>query len=130
MKDTNYISDIIEFIEKFKFKEKYDSDRNSSIIFRASMIREEIDELEDAIDSDDKVGIIDALVDIVYFALGTAVLEKYNFNEHWNAVHAANMKKVLGIKKGREHVSDGLDVIKPEGWIDPKVLHEEIIRKN
>ena len=61
-------------------------------------------------------GQADALVDIVYVALGTAVMLGLPWQELWNDVQRANMSKVRGVTK-RGHA---VDVTKPEGWIGPK----------
>src|SRR6185503_2978734 len=39
------------------------------------------------------VNSLDALVDLVYVALGTAYLHGFDFREAWRRVHEANMKK-------------------------------------
>lgn len=63
---------------------------------------------------------LDALVDLVYVALGTAYLQGFDFDEAWRRVHAANMAK----KKAEPDGSDSKrgsphDVVKPEGWVAP-----------
>lgn len=62
---------------------------------------------------------LDALVDLVYVALGTAYLQGFDFNEAWRRVHEANMKKIrvpFAIDSAR---GSTYDVIKPEGWSPP-----------
>lgn len=58
---------------------------------------------------------LDALVDLVYVALGTAHLHGFNFGEAWRRVHAANMGKV----RGPSDRSKEYDVVKPPGWLAP-----------
>ena len=79
-------------------------------------LKEEIKEYEDAEELKEK---LDALVDLVYFALGTAYLHGFNFNEAWKRVHAANMKKIRAEKKGDSKRKSTFDVVKPAGWIVP-----------
>lgn len=59
----------------------------------------------------------DALVDLVYFALGTAVMLGLPWTALWNDVQRANMAKVRGVKPARQHA---VDVVKPTDWVGPK----------
>ena len=63
------------------------------IKFRLKFLREEVDELEQAYDDDDLIAVADALVDLVYVALGTAHFHMLPWNELFNEVHETNMKK-------------------------------------
>lgn len=58
---------------------------------------------------------LDALVDLVYVAIGTAILSGFNFNEAWRRVHAANMQKQ------RIHTEHKQGIIKPVDWEPPKL---------
>lgn len=60
----------------------------------------------------------DALVDLVYFALGTANMLGLPWQKLWNDVQRANMAKERGIGK-RGHL---VDCVKPECWEPPKTL--------
>jgi Phosphoribosyl-ATP pyrophosphohydrolase len=82
---------------------------------RVVCMQEELDEFKDACKLQDLPGQADALVDLVYFALGTANMLGLPWQELWNDVHEANMRKVAGITK-RGHK---FDCIKPEGWVGP-----------
>ena len=77
---------------------------------------EELQELAQANGKRDKVRILDALVDIVYVALGTAYLRGFNFDEAWKRIHKTNMKKVRCATK-----RSPLDVVKPLGWRPPNL---------
>lgn len=61
----------------------------------------------------------DALIDLVYVALGTAYLHGFDFNEGWRRVHEANMKKVRALKDSDSARGSTYDVVKPEGWTAP-----------
>lgn len=63
----------------------------------------------------------DALIDLVYVAMGTAVMMGLPWQQLWDDVQRANMSKVRGMTK-RGHA---IDVTKPEGWVGPKT--EEIL---
>lgn len=82
---------------------------------RIEFLQEELDELKSAVESDDFPEQADALVDIVYVALGTAVMMGLPWKELWDDVQRANMEKVRGITK-RGHA---VDCTKPEGWTPP-----------
>ena len=58
----------------------------------------------------------DALVDLVYVALGTGVMMGLPWQQLWDDVHRANMGKVRGVGK-RGHA---VDLVKPEGWVGPR----------
>lgn len=82
---------------------------------RIEFLQEELDELKSAVESDNFPEQADALVDIVYVALGTAVMMGLPWKELWDDVQRANMAKVRGITK-RGHA---VDCAKPYGWIPP-----------
>lgn len=71
----------------------------------------------------DLVQQADALVDLVYVALGTAVMMGLPWQALWDDVQRANMAKV----RGATHRGHAVDVKKPKDWIPPqgdKILHE------
>lgn len=82
---------------------------------RARLIREEITELLDAISVRNLPAAADAIVDSIYVLIGTAVTWGIDLHPLWDAVHAANMKKV-----GGEIRADG-KVLKPRGWEAPNI---------
>jgi predicted HAD superfamily Cof-like phosphohydrolase len=85
---------------------------------RLKFMQEELDEFEAGVIEQDLAQQADALVDIVYVALGTAVMLGLPWNELWNDVHRANMAKV----PGQTHRGNLVDVMKPEGWVGPKTV--------
>lgn len=70
----------------------------------------------------------DALVDLVYVAIGTAYLQGFDFNEGWRRVHEANMKKVRALRKEDSARGSVYDVVKPEGWIAPDL--SDLVKEN
>jgi len=84
---------------------------------RFSLITEEVEELEVAMEDEDAEEILDALVDICYVAMGFAVEMGYDFDEAWDRVHAANMAK-LGPDGKPIYREDG-KVLKPDYWEPP-----------
>ena len=61
---------------------------------------------------------LDALVDLDYVLLGTVLQAGLGpvYVEAWTRVHAANMKKIAGIKSTRGY---GKDAVKPPVWQAP-----------
>lgn len=112
----NYAADIQAFHEKFGLG--WDGSPHQLppelFRFRFNFMLEELNEYAVANNAKDMVGMLDALVDLLYVTFGTAYLHGFNVDEAWRRVHEANMKKV----RGKTHrVMDGeFDVAKPEGW--------------
>ncbi len=79
---------------------------------------EEVREFVDATKAGDVVEAADALVDLVYFALGRLEEMGVPFGPVWDAVQEANMGKVRGEWTKRPG-SLGHDAVKPEGWEPP-----------
>ena len=87
--------------------------------FRMKMIQEEVDETNDAIKNNDPQEIVDGLIDMCVFAIGT--LDAFGIDAHkaWDQVHNANMAKEPGVKPSRPNPLGLPDLIKPEGWEGP-----------
>lgn len=83
---------------------------------RAKWSREEIQEFLDAIEAKDIEEAYDAIIDLLYFAYGTAVEMGLDVEPGFRAVHEANMAKFPGGVQLRD--ADG-KVMKPEGWVAP-----------
>ena len=95
---------------------------------RIDCMAEELLEFRQAVDQQDLEGQADALVDLVYFAKGTAVMLGLPWRDLWDDVHRANMGKERGITK-RGHA---YDAIKPPGWQPPQtrqILHHHGYRR-
>ena len=60
----------------------------------------------------------DAMIDLMYFALGTMVEMGLEADELFSTVQQANMAKLWPDGKPHYNPKDG-KVIKPEGWEDP-----------
>ena len=70
---------------------------------------------------------LDALVDLVYVALGTAYLHGWNdkFIEAWTRVHEKNMAKVRAERASDSKRGTTFDVVKPPGWTPPS--HTDLV---
>lgn len=128
---NDLLKDIKEFHEKFGLE--YDGPPRSLneelASFRARFLAEETAEYESHATGDtlaDKVGVIDAMVDLVYVALGTVYLHGMSgqFDEAWRRVHSANMQKVRAVSASESKRGSTYDVVKPEGWAAPN--HEDL----
>mgnify|MGYP003132557863 FL=1 len=127
-KDT-LIKDIDQFHKKFKFEKNLKvgiPDDNELVNFRTSFLMEELAEYTQAITKKDAAGALDALVDIVYIALGTAWLFNLPFEKAWNEVQKANMSKIRTKSKSKKR-GTSFDVVKPKGWTPPDI--EQIIEE-
>lgn len=87
--------------------------------FRIRFMQEELDEYRAACEAGDLEKQLDALVDLVYVAIGTADLQGFPFQRAWNAVHVANMKKIRTQRPTER--GGGWDVVKPQGWKAPSL---------
>jgi predicted HAD superfamily Cof-like phosphohydrolase len=93
---------------------------------RAKWMEEEIEEFKQAETIEEQA---DAMIDTIYFALGTLVEMGVRPQALFDIVHAANMSKLWEDGKPRYRESDG-KVIKPSTWQDPgPLLSEEIKRQ-
>lgn len=103
-------------------------------LFRYQFLQEELQELLKAYRDQDIVGVADAIVDLVYVALGTAHMFGIPFDEVFREVQRANMEKERsnGDEDPRSKRGSGLDVVKPEGWRPPDVerILQEAIGRN
>jgi len=100
--------------------------------YRENFLREEVTEFSEAWVADKSYeDTVDALVDLVYVALGTMHFMGAPFNEHWREVQRANMDKVKGdMGKARTAALPGIgeafEVAKPPGWKGPD--HGRVLR--
>lgn len=81
-------------------------------------LSEEYKELCEAMDNDDVVETADALADLIYFAMGQALLAGINIDRVLSEVHRSNMTKKRGVKEGRELSND---VIKDKTYSPPNI---------
>ena len=87
-----------------------------------SLIDEEYTELQDAIEANDRVEQLDALVDILVVTMGAIRAGGFDGEGAWNEVMRTNFAKIdpnTGKVRKRE---DG-KVLKPEGWKPPNLAN-------
>lgn len=81
---------------------------------RLRLIREETEELDEALQNKDLIKTADALADILYVVLGTAVSAGINIGPVFEEVHRSNMTKTGGGKRGDGKVSKGANYQPPD----------------
>lgn len=119
----SYYDAVGEFHAKFglpHFKEDLPPhllDQNT-LNFRVGFMLEELTELMRGASQEDLPAMADALVDLVYVALGTAQMMHLPFADLFAEVQRANMEKERGPTEKRGH---HLDVRKPVGWEPPDI---------
>ena len=84
------------------------------------LIDEEYGELVDAVDADDKVEQLDALVDILVVTMGAIRAAGWDGEAAWNEVMKTNFAKIDAVTGKVIKRSDG-KVLKPEGWTAPEL---------
>jgi predicted HAD superfamily Cof-like phosphohydrolase len=114
------LEDVREFHQKFSLL-NFDTPghlTNRKLTERIECMQEELDEFTEACDNQDLAAQADALIDLVYFAKGTAVMLGLPWPELWDDVQRANMAKVRGVGKRGHKV----DCVKPAGWVPPQTI--------
>lgn len=81
-------------------------------------LEEELGEFQEALENKDILEAADALMDLVYFALGRLIEMGIPAQLVFDEVQRANMAKERGTLSKRPG-SQGYDAIKPEGWLPP-----------
>lgn len=84
--------------------------------FRCKFMQEELNEYCEAVLNQDLEKQFDALIDLVYVALGTAYMQGFQFDVGFDRVHEANMQKVRAKRKEDSLRGSTYDVIKPKNW--------------
>lgn len=127
------LKDIADFHEKFglhqyqaklKVGEDHGQISKEEWELRHARLEEEIFEYLEAADKGDDEETLDALVDIVYIALGTCYRRGWDFAEAWKRVQRANMDKERGQKHNSKYGSS-YDIVKPKGWTGPD--HSDLV---
>jgi predicted HAD superfamily Cof-like phosphohydrolase len=85
------------------------------VALRCNLIIEEYRELFDAALKRDLVETADAIADLIYVLIGTALAFGIDLRPVWEEVHLSNMSKSIDLKR-----NDG-KIMKPEGWVKPDI---------
>lgn len=92
-------------------------------------LNEEVEEFQIAYDNLDYIGTVDALLDLIYFAVGALYkqgLTPEEMEKCMFAVHGANMAKQLGVNQRRGDGS-AADAVKPKDWVSPEERIADIL---
>ena len=84
---------------------------------RLELIQEEVDELGEAMEQRDMVGIADGLTDILYVVYGTGHSYGIDLDECFQEVHSSNMSK-LG-EDGKPIRRDDGKILKGPNYFEP-----------
>ena len=85
-----------------------------------NLIKEEVAELQAAVDTCDPVEQLDALIDILVVTIGAIHSMGADAEGAWREVMATNFAKVDRVT-GRVHKREDGKVLKPEGWTAPNL---------
>ena len=146
---NDWAKDISDMHDKFGVKEWFKANKDNKelmqkyLAFRLNMCLEELLETAEASDLELAIGedgkfallgdaaktdpeeIVDGLIDLCVFAIGTLDVFGVDANEAWNRVYAANIVKEVGVKEGRPNKFGLPDLIKPTkethgyDWVAP-----------
>lgn len=105
-------ADVLSFHRKFNFPapDSVELPDQPTLGFRCRLVREEVEELIQAIVDQDLPAIAQEAMDLLYVTLGALVECGLDVDDFWPVVHSANMRK---------EPNPGGKPTKPEGWIKP-----------
>ena len=84
------------------------------------LITEEYDELREALEANDRVEQLDALVDILVVTMGAIRAGGFNGEGAWEEVMRTNFAKI-DPETGKVRKREDGKVLKPEGWQPPQL---------
>ena len=93
-------------------------DNRAQFELYVNLIREEVQELQDAIEDNDRIEILDALTDILVVTIGAVHSLGADGEGAWNEVMRTNFAKIDPVTGKVRKREDG-KVLKPEGWQPP-----------
>lgn len=93
-------------------------DNASQFAMHCDLIREEVKELHDAIEANDDVEQLDAIIDILVVTIGAGLSRGWDLQAAWDEVMRTNLAKIDPVTGKVRKREDG-KVLKPEGWKAP-----------
>ena len=129
---TNWFKDMQDMHKKYGVNKWMQAEQQSDVPikklkkymeFRIGMMQEELDETKEAFELKDAPGMVDGIIDLCVFAIGTLEVFGVDANKAWDEVYKANMSKEVGIKEGRPNPLGLPDLKKPDDWQGP--VHED-----
>jgi phosphoribosyl-ATP pyrophosphohydrolase len=125
---TNWFKDMQDMHKKYGVNKWMQAEQQSDVPirklkeymeFRIGMMQEELDETKAAFKNKNQEEVVDGIIDLCVFAIGTLEVFGVDANKAWDQVYKANMSKEVGIKEGRPNPLGLPDLVKPEGWEGP-----------
>ena len=123
---TNWFNDMIDMHHKYGVDKWMGNEMQSDwsrlnkfMQFRINMMQEELDETKAAFNDRNAEEMVDGIIDLCVFAIGTLEVFGVDANKAWDEVYKANMSKEVGIKEGRPNPLGLPDLVKPKGWKGP-----------
>ena len=122
---SDFANDMYMMHNKFGVREWFEANKENKdlmqkyLMFRMLMIGEEYQETLSAINNSDAEEVVDGLIDMCVFAIGTLDIMGVDANKAWDKVYEANMAKEPGVKPGRPNRFGLPDLLKPGGWQGP-----------
>ena len=122
----NWFHDMVVMHQKYGVDKWMEKEKKSEwsrlekfMQFRLGMMQEELDETKNAVAEKNPEEVVDGIIDLCVFAIGTLEVFGVDANKAWDQVYKANMSKEVGIKEGRPNPLGLPDLVKPEGWQGP-----------
>ena len=129
---TNWFKDMQDMHKKYGVNKWMQAEQQSDVPikklkkymeFRIGMMQEELNETKEAFELKDAPGMVDGIIDLCVFAIGTLEVFGVDANKAWDEVYRANMANEVGIKEGRPNPLGLPDLKKPDDWQGP--VHED-----
>ena len=117
---------VMDFMNNFKQEVKYNPEFPDEKVqkLRISLIEEELEELKEAIENKDVVGVADALTDILYVTYGAGAAFGIDLDKCFEEVHNSNMSKLD--RDGRPIYREDGKILKGPDYFEPNL--EKIVK--
>ena len=122
---SDWVNDMYMMHNKFGVRDWFEANKDNKdlmrkyLTFRLLMCQEELSETMAAVNNGDAEEIVDGLIDLCVFAIGTLDVFGVDAKTAWDQVYEANMVKSPGVKPGRPNKFGLPDLLKPSGWTPP-----------
>jgi predicted HAD superfamily Cof-like phosphohydrolase len=122
---SDWVNDMYMMHNKFGVRDWFEANKDNKdlmrkyLTFRLLMCQEELSETMAAVNNGDAEEIVDGLIDLCVFAIGTLDVFGVDAKAAWDQVYEANMVKSPGVKPGRPNPFGLPDLLKPSGWTPP-----------
>lgn len=122
---SNFIR-VMDFMNNFGQEVKYNPEFPDEKVqkLRISLIEEELEELKEAMEKKDVVGVADALTDILYVTYGAGAAFGIDLDKCFEEVHNSNMSKLD--RDGRPIYREDGKILKGPDYFEPNL--EKIVK--